>query len=217
MVNKNKKDKISPDNIIKSYMTFFLETSAPPETVYQFVKDQEFSEKEFYDHFGTFESLESNIYKSFFTQTIDLLESNSDYNKFDSKDKLLTFYYTIFEIFKVNRSYILISDKHSKRPRVSGMKSHFLRFINSLNIEIVDFKQEKIEELKKRGIEEFSWKQFELIYDFWKKDESPGFEKTDQLIEKLIQASFDLINTTPIKSILDLGKFIFKENWKKKL
>jgi hypothetical protein len=43
------------------------------------------------------------------------------------------------------------------------------------------------------------------------KDSSTSFEKTDVFIEKSIHASFDLIDTKPIKSIIDLGKFLLKE------
>jgi tetracycline repressor-like protein len=46
---------------------------------------------------------------------------------------------------------------------------------------------------------------------FWIDDTSPSFEKTDIYIEKSVQASFDLIDTTPLKSLIDFGKFLYKE------
>jgi hypothetical protein len=46
---------------------------------------------------------------------------------------------------------------------------------------------------------------------FWLDDTSPSFEITDIFIEKSVKASFDLINTTPLKSIIDFGKFLYKE------
>jgi hypothetical protein len=46
---------------------------------------------------------------------------------------------------------------------------------------------------------------------FWLDDTSPSFEKTDIFIEKSVKASFDLIDTTPLKSIIDFGKFLYKE------
>jgi hypothetical protein len=42
-------------------------------------------------------------------------------------------------------------------------------------------------------------------------DESPAFEKTDIYIEKSVKATFELMNIAPIDSIIDFGKFIFKE------
>jgi hypothetical protein len=46
---------------------------------------------------------------------------------------------------------------------------------------------------------------------FWLDDTSASFEKTDIFIEKSIKVSFDVIDTTPLKSIIDFGKFLFKE------
>ena len=42
-------------------------------------------------------------------------------------------------------------------------------------------------------------------------DGSPGFEKTDILIEKSITTGFALLDTATLKSVFDLGKFLFKE------
>jgi hypothetical protein len=47
-------------------------------------------------------------------------------------------------------------------------------------------------------------------------DESPTFEKTDLYIEKSVKATFELMNIAPIDSLIDFGKFIFKEKIYKK-
>ena len=46
---------------------------------------------------------------------------------------------------------------------------------------------------------------------FWIDDTSTAFEKTDIFIEKAINTSFDLIDIKPVKSLIDLGKFLVKE------
>ena len=46
---------------------------------------------------------------------------------------------------------------------------------------------------------------------YWLEDTSPSFERTDIFIEKAVTTSFDLMNITPLKSVLDLGKFLFKD------
>ena len=50
-----------------------------------------------------------------------------------------------------------------------------------------------------------------MTLKFWLEDTSSSFEKTDIFIEKAVNTSFDLISVQPIKSIIDLGKFLFKE------
>ena len=49
---------------------------------------------------------------------------------------------------------------------------------------------------------------------FWMDDTSASFEKTDIFIEKSVNTSFDVLNVIPLKSIIDFGKFIFKEKVK---
>ena len=41
-----------------------------------------------------------------------------------------------------------------------------------------------------------------------------SFEKTDVFIEKSVNTSFDVLDVAPIKSLIDFGKFIFKEKVK---
>ncbi|MDG2073765.1 MAG: TetR/AcrR family transcriptional regulator, partial [Polaribacter sp.] len=78
-------------------------------------------------------------------------------------------------------------------------------------------KQEKFEKIQDKGIQEGFWIQFLMIIKFWMDDTSSSFEKTDIFIEKSVHASFDIINTTPVKSFIDLGKFLLKEKMNFKL
>ena len=41
--------------------------------------------------------------------------------------------------------------------------------------------------------------------------EALSFEKTDILIEKSVNTVVDLLDTKPLESLLDLGKFLWKE------
>jgi len=50
-----------------------------------------------------------------------------------------------------------------------------------------------------------------MTLKFWLDDSSAGFEKKDILIEKSVNTSFDILNIAPLKSVIDFGKFLFKE------
>lgn len=131
-------------------------------------------------------------------------------------------YFTYFEILTENRSYVLLALNNTKNSlknlkKLEGLKKIFSSFINALHIDKIDFKQEKIEKIQDKGIQEGFWIQFLMILKFWMKDSSTSFEKTDVFIEKSVHASFDLIDTKPIKSIIDLGKFLLKEKMDFKL
>ena len=56
-----------------------------------------------------------------------------------------------------------------------------------------------------------AWEELLFTLKFWIEDTSLAFEKTDIFIEKSVNTSFDLMDTTPIKSLIDFGKFMWQE------
>jgi len=211
---KNK--KISHHEIISSYMSFILENNTPPKSVYAFAKANNFEEAQFYTYFGSFEAIEKAIFKAFFNNTIETLSKSEEYPTFDARNKLLSFYFTFFENLSANRSYVLLAINSSKANLkklkvLTNLKRCFTNYITELNIETIDFKQEKANNIQQKAIEESAWMQLLITIHFWMNDTSPSFEKTDIFIEKTVNTSFDLLNTTTLKSVLDLGKFLYKE------
>ena len=208
--------EINQIEIATAYIDILLETGKPPTSVYNLCKALEIDESFFYKHFSSFEHLEKKIFILFFENAITVLEKNKDFTTYDSKNKLLSLYFTYVEILTQNRSFVLLSLDNNKNAlknikKLEGLKKVFNEFISDLHIDKIDFKQEKIEKIQDKGIQEGFWVQFLLILKFWMDDTSSSFEKTDIFIEKSVHASFDLINTKPVKSILDLGKFLLKE------
>lgn len=211
-----KSKKISQHEIISTYMSYILENNAPPKSVYAFAKANNFEEAQFYTYFGSFETIEKAIFKAFFNNTIETLNKSEEYPNFDARNKLLSFYFTFFENLSANRSYVLLALNTSKMDLkklkvLTNLKSCFTNFITELNIETIDFKQEKVNNIQQKAIKESAWVQLLITMHFWMNDTSPSFEKTDIFIEKAVNTSFDLLNTTPLKSVLDLGKFLYKE------
>jgi len=72
---------------------------------------------------------------------------------------------------------------------------------------------QKITDIQNRVVHEGAWLQFMSIFKYWMDDTSTSFEKTDVFIEKSVKASFDVVYNVPIESILDFGKFIWKERF----
>jgi hypothetical protein len=197
-------------------MDYVLTHNHKPKSVYAFAKDNNFEEQKFYEFFNSFEVLEQSIFKIFFDNTLEVLHKSDDYQSFDARNKLLSFYFTFFEVLTANRSYVihaLDTDKTRLQSLkvLSHLKKSFTNFIEQLDIKTLDLKQEQLEKIKNRGLKESAWFQLLLTIKFWMDDTSPSFEKTDIYIEKSVQASFDLIDTTPLKSLIDFGKFIYKE------
>ncbi len=211
-----KKKSISQTDIIGFYMEYVLMHNEKPTSVYAFTKANKFEEQNFYAFFSSFETLEQSVFKVFFDNTLDTLDESGDYHSFDARNKLLSFYYTFFENLSANRSYVVHTLENNKNSlkslkMLSHLKKRFANYIEHLDIKTIDLKQEQLVKLQSRSLKESAWFQLLLTIKFWLDDTSTSFEKTDIFIEKSVRVSFDLIDTTPLKSIIDFGKFLRKE------
>lgn len=211
-----KKKSISQSDIIGFYMDYVLTHNEKPKSIYAFSKANNFEESNFYLFFGSFDALEQSIFKVFFENTHATLEKSEEYQSFDARNKLLSFYYTFFENLTANRSYVVHALEDHKGSMtslklLSHLKKSFTNYIQNLGINLVDVPQAQLEKLQNRGLKESAWFQLLVTLRFWLDDTSSSFEKTDIFIEKSVQASFDFINVTPLKSIVDFGKFLYKE------
>ena len=211
-----KKKNISKTDIISLYMDHVLEQGEQPKSVYVFAKQNNFEESKFYEFFGSFDAIETNIFKAFFDNTQLALEKSEDYASFEPRNKLLSFYYTFFENLTANRSYVIYAlEKHKDNLKsysvLSELKSAFYKYISDLEIELIEVQQELLDRIQNKGLQGTAWIQLLLTIKFWMDDTSPSFEKTDIYIEKSVNTSFDVLNVMPIKSLIDFGKFIFKE------
>lgn len=211
-----KKSALTRDRIVSMYMDYSLEYGEKPKSVYKFTKLNDVSETEFYNFFGTIESVEKEIFKTFYDKTIELLQKNSDYETYDMKSKLLGFNFTFFELLTANRSYVVMTLKDDgiqlkNLSHLKGLKINYKKFVSEIITEDFRTKQEVFQNFQEKAFQESSWFQLLLAMKFWIDDSSPAFEKTDIYIEKSIKATFELMNITPIDSLIDFGKFIFKE------
>ena len=211
-----KKSTITKDKIVSMYMNYVLENSEKPKSVYHFTKLNDFTETEFYAFFGTIESIEKEIFKMFTEKTIDLLNKNKEKEMYDMKSKMLSFYFTLFEILTANRSYVVMvlkehNNQLKKLTLLSSLKNSYKNFLTDIITDDFRTQQERFQNFQEKTFLETSWIQLLLTMKFWLDDASPAFEKTDIYIEKSVKATFELMNIAPIDSLIDFGKFIFKE------
>ncbi|MCI9844109.1 TetR family transcriptional regulator C-terminal domain-containing protein [Flavobacterium pectinovorum] len=211
-----KKKVISKEDIVSIYMNEVLEKGQKPKSVYHFAKENDFTEAEFYAFFGTLEGLEKEIFRLFFANTVDLLQKNTDYSEYDMKNKMLSFYFTFFEVLTANRSYVLQSLKLDRNPlknlvQLTLLRDSFKEYVSEILTDDYRLEQEKLQKFQEKAIQESAWLQLMMTIKFWIDDSSAAFEKTDIFIEKSVNASFELMNVAPMNHLIDLGKFLFKE------
>ena len=212
----NKKKVLSEDAIITMYMNDVLSNNREPKNVFSFCKDQGIIEPDFYKLFNSIESLKKNIWVKFLENALVTIKKDEAFEDYSDKNKLLTLYFTLFEIFTLNRSYVLFSlteDKNGLKSlaTLKDFRKNFKLFIISIIENDKQVGNEKIKKLTKPVFSEGAWIQFLFLLKFWMDDTSKEFEKTDILIEKSVNTVVDLLNTKPLESLLDLGKFLWKE------
>tara|TARA_B100001063_G_C16736050_1_gene542063 strand:+ start:820 stop:1476 length:657 start_codon:yes stop_codon:yes gene_type:complete len=212
----SKKTKINKEKLIEAYMDYVLQHNETPKSVYSFAKMNDFEESEFYNFFGSFNALESAVYELFFDKTMKTLQNSKEYKGYDAMNQLLSFYFTFFGNLTANRSYIFnslkleINSLHSKN-KLNLLRKKFLNFIDELDLGGHDLSNKQLDNIKNSVVNESYWIQMLATIKFWMDDDSADFEKSDLFIEKSIAASFELSNTKPLKSVIDFGKFLFKE------
>ena len=217
LIKPTSKKKMIDDNfIISKFMDQVLNTNEEPKNVFLFCKEHKISEADFYTFFGSIEALKQQIWLKFFENAIEIMEKEEAYDGYSNKNKLLTLYFTLFELFTANRSFILFLLPNNKEAlkNLKGMsllrkdfKAYIVNLLESGNSEV--FKKPAM--LTNPIISEGAWIQFLAILKFWIDDTSKSFESTDILIEKSVNTVVDLLNTKPLESLLDLGKFLWKE------
>lgn len=213
---KSKKQLLDDDQIISLYMNNVLEKNEAPKNVYLFCKDNNLVEADFYSFFNSLDAVKEAIWIKFFENTINTLHVDANYGGYENRNKLLSLYFTFFEILTLNRTYVYYALKDNKEglrnlQQLKELRNQFKDYIVNM------MKSEEAEKLKKLAkiaqpvFSEGAWIQFLFILKFWVEDTSKGFEKTDIMIEKAVKATFDILDTTPLESLFDLGKFIWKE------
>lgn len=212
------KKKLIDDNvIISSYMNSVLQNNEEPKSVFLFCKENKIDETEFYTFYGSLDAVKQDIWVKFFENATATIQKEEAFSTYSNKNKLLTLYFTMFEILTLNRSYVLFSLKDNEKglqnlKNLKQFRNHFKDFIVTIIESDGKMISEKITKVTKPVFSEGAWIQFLFLLKFWINDTSKGFEKTDILIEKSVNTVVDLLDTKPLESLLDLGKFLWKEN-----
>lgn len=200
------------NSIVDQYIDETLTTGLRPISIYKFCEKLKISELDFYNNFSSFKAIEAQFWSTIVHQTLKIIE-NDEIEEDNTHHYLLSFYYTLFENLKLNRSFILFLTKNNKAKLQVDfklkkvLKPHLSNISKNIHTPLHSISEEVGERISEEGI----WIQFITIFHFWLRDESLGFEKTDLFIEKSTRAGIDLTENIPTESIIDLGKFIFKE------
>ena len=123
--------------IYDAYSTQVLEHEKEPKSVYLFCKKNKIEETDFYKSFASLEDIKESIFSKFFDNAYMLISKEKGFDAQVPKEKLLSFYFTFFEVLLINRSYVLfiLSNSGEKMQKLSSLRrlrNSFKQFASGL-------------------------------------------------------------------------------------
>lgn len=201
------------ESIQKAYIDYVLTEGDQPKSVYIFAKKNKMPEEEFYKHFGSFDAIEQNIWADQARKTLSEIKGQEVWGQYSSREKALSFFYAFFELLKSSRSFAVYSIK--KQPKgfttptiFTELKNIFEGFADEILKEGIESTELSDRKFFAKRYKDALWVQFGFVLHFWINDNSAGFEKTDEAIEKGVNVTFDLFQRSPIDNLFEYGKFL---------
>nr|WP_067059518.1 TetR family transcriptional regulator C-terminal domain-containing protein [Mucilaginibacter sp. L294] len=202
------------ESIQKAYIDYVLTEGQQPKSVYVFAKKNKMPEEEFYRFFGSFDAVEQTVWADLTTKTITEIHGQEVWAQYSSREKALSFFYSFFELLKSNRSFAVYSIKKHRSlgtPKVlEPTKVLFENFAEGIISEGMETQELSDRKFFSKRYKDALWIQFGFVLNFWINDDSAGFEKTDEAIEKGVNVTFDLFQRSPIDNLFEYGKFLAK-------
>ncbi|WP_303311112.1 TetR family transcriptional regulator C-terminal domain-containing protein [Hymenobacter sp. BT730] len=205
------------ERIKQAYLDYVLRKGSPPASVYKLTQKLGLPEQEFYRFYANFDAIDRELWADFGRQARATAEKEPVWAQYSSREKLLSFYYTLLEILKRNRSYALQALRRSLH-RMPGLTPRVLDdFRQEFEVFVAELLREgrRTEEVASRPIIQDQyprafWQQMLFVLGFFAKDDTVDFERTDAAVEKAVTLSFDLVGRNTLDSALDLVRFLVR-------
>jgi hypothetical protein len=203
------------ESLVKQYIEFELLEGRAPNSVFEFCKHYNLKEPTFYKYFNSLKQIRKKVLGDIAATIIERLDNDKNYLEFNANEKALALFFTTFESFLDNRSYLISKyDKVKDLKQLAGDWDLFFTHFDGRMNQIVDEAKQN-EEVKDRPyIGNYYGKSFKLVFLYvfrvWLNDESENFETTDAAIEKSVNLAFEFLGQSPLDSLIDFGKFAMK-------
>lgn len=209
---------MEPTLLKAAYLDYLRRHGRAPKTVFAFADAQGITEGDFYRHYASFAVIEREAWAEFGREARAQAAEEPAWQGYGAREKLLAFYYTLLEILKNNRSFVLLTLGRSQR-RMPALVPQVLK---QFEAEFKDFVQEMLHEGRatgevasrpflQDGYGRIFLRQLQFILLFFVRDESANFERTDAAVEKAVTLSFDLVGRNTFDSALDFGRFLLQK------
>ena len=203
------------EKIHESYKNHVLTEGERPKSVFLFCKSLKIKESVFYEHFSSFEQIESDYLASLFHRMYEDSKKDEMFNQYSVREKVLSLLFSHFQTLTDDRSYILAITKGQR-----DMKQKFFTWKSYRN-EVLDVMQDVLSQADETDnipdrliltarYKDLLWFNVGFVFNYWLNDTSKGFENTDACIEKSVNLCLDLLQKNTLDHAFDFGKFLFQ-------
>lgn len=203
------------DQIIAQYLDYLDEAERAPVWVYKFADAKQVSKEDFYGYFEDINQLEREIWSMQLNSTLQVLSDDPGFPGYTTREKLLAFYFTLFELLNENGHAFVLMLNRSLIPVVTPgtlkeFKQGFLKFVQELTNDGI-----KTGEIENRPLivsyyRDALWFQCLFLLRFWKNDQSSGHTGTDEAVERSVNLMFDLLGYNPVDSAMGFTRFMYR-------
>ena len=201
--------------ICQAFMKAIRKDGQPPVSVHRFCEDNGISERDFYMAFPNLEAVEKHFWKNWLEGIAGRVLSGKEWDSFSAKERYLAFLFAFTGEALEQRS--LLEQRFGKLTLLCSPTS-----LDGLKNSFKDFAAEIIRhgtdsgDIANRGslgnlYPEVLYVHWRSVLEYFLKDESQGFERTDAFIEKTVEFAFDLLRTQAIDSAADLARFLLPQ------
>lgn len=203
------------DQIKGAYLKGLLRTGQEPITVFAFAEEAGIEEAEFYAHYNTFKALEKEVWADIFMHVLTAIQADSEFPTYTGREKILSFFYTLVEVYKLNRSLVMF--------RVGGLpvqnidpwfmenfKALYMDFVEGVLAESTESDEIISRPYVSDRYKDALWIQLLYITRVWTNDDSKEYQVTDAGIEKSVNLVFELMRKGPVDLLFDFAKFAYQ-------
>ncbi|MGE3725900.1 MAG: hypothetical protein AB7I41_10140 [Candidatus Sericytochromatia bacterium] len=208
--------QLERETVIFDFVSTCDSSGSLPTSLEAFAELQGYEKQALQALFPTLLALEQAVYLSFFEQTLNLLERDTAYLEYGLQERVLALYYTLFELFGANRTYLELSLKQGlgewqNLPKLKGLKEAFGHHVRQLFEPTLQPLLGLFKPLQTQALSEAAWLQFLSLLGFWLRDRSPDRGRSDMLIEKSVAASLEIWSALNWNHTPDLLRFWIEE------
>lgn len=208
--------QLERETVIFDFVSTCDSSGSLPSSLEDFAQLQGYEKQALKALFPSVLALEQAVYLYFFEQTLNLLEKDAAYAHYGLQERALALYYTLFELFGANRSYLELSLKQGlgqwqNLPKFNLFKQAFGNHVRQLFAPTLNPLLGPFKTLQAQALSEAAWLQFLSLLGFWLSDRSPDRGRSDMLIEKTVAASLEIWSALNWNHTPDLLKFWLEE------